>query len=293
MIRVDVLKTYKLFIGGQFPRTESGRSYKVVNKKGEAVANMCLASRKDLRNAVTAARKAFDGWNGKSAFNRSQILYRMAEMMEGRKSQFIEELISLGLTHKKAAEEVQRSIDRCVYYSGWCDKYQSIFSSVNPVASSHFNFSVAEAMGVVTIIAPEHSGLLGLISTALPAIAGGNTVVILASESMPLGAITWAEVLATSDLPGGVINILTGHKKELLSHMASHMDVNALVYAQENVQDWKTIQELSSMNVKRSFNWVYDWHKPESQNPYLIADLQEIKTTWHPIEKIGVGGAKY
>ncbi|MBL7771689.1 MAG: aldehyde dehydrogenase family protein [Chitinophagaceae bacterium] len=293
MSRVEVLKTYKLFIGGQFPRTESGRYYKLMNKKQDVLANMCLSSRKDVRNAVTAARKAQEGWSGKSAYNRSQILYRIAEMLEGRKAQFIEELVLQGESPKQAQTEVAMSIDRCIYYSGWCDKFQAWSSSVNPVSSSHFNFSVPEPMGVVVCIAPEHSGLLGLLSVILPAITGGNTVVVLASEHKPLSAITLAEVLATSDLPGGVINILTGKTSELVEHMASHMDVNAIIYARTDATEWQQIAYLSSLNVKRSFHWKENWFTSAAQNPYLIMDTQEVKTTWHPIEQIGVSGIKY
>ncbi|MBL7912323.1 MAG: aldehyde dehydrogenase family protein [Bacteroidia bacterium] len=293
MARLNVLKTYKIYIGGQFPRTESGRYYALLNKKGDTVANVCLSSRKDYRNAVVAARSAFAGWSGKTAFNRSQILYRIAEMLEGRKAQFIEELVLQGLTTKAAETEVLQSIDRLVYYAGWCDKYSALFSSVNPVASSHFNFSVPEPTGVVSIIAPEDSGLLGLVSVVAPVICGGNTCVVLASNSLPLSSVTLAEVFATSDLPGGVINILTGTSKELHSHFSSHMDVNAIIYCRNNKEEAKTISENSSLNVKRSFNWNKDWSKDENQNPYLILDLQEIKTTWHPIENIGIGGAKY
>lgn len=293
MERLNVLKTYKIYIGGQFPRTESGRYYEIADKRKKVIANMCLCSRKDFRNAVVAARGAFGGWSGKSAFNRSQILYRIAEMLEGRKAQFVEEMELQGLTKKAAETEVKQSIDRMVYYAGWCDKFQQLFGSINPVASSHFNFSVPEPTGVVSMIAPEKSALLGLVSIIAPAIAGGNTCVVLASENMPLCAITFAEVLATSDLPGGVVNILTGNTKELLSHFASHMDVNAIVYARNSKDEIKLIGENVPMNVKRSFYWDKDWNKDEHQNPYLIMDLQEIKTTWHPIENIGVGGAKY
>lgn len=293
MPRLEILKTYKLYIGGAFPRTESGRYYKLLNKKQEVIANMCLSSRKDFRNAVVAARAAFKGWSTRTHFNRGQILYRLAEMLEGRKTQFIDELMLQGITKQQADREVQLSIDRCVYYSGWCDKYSALFSSVNPVASSHFNFSVPEPMGVVSIIAPENTSLLGILSVILPVIAGGNTCVILASETQPLCAITLAEVLATSDLPGGVVNILTGNSKELHPHFSSHMDVNAVIYCRENKEEQKLIAENSSINVKRSFNWNYDWTKDEFQNPYLMLDLQEIKTTWHPIENIGISGAKY
>ena len=293
MARLNVLKTYKIYIGGQFPRTESGRYYALLNKKNETIANVCLSSRKDFRNAVVAARSAFNGWSGKSAFNRGQILYRIAEMLEGRKVQFIEELVLQGLSNKIAELEVLQSIDRLVYYAGWCDKYIALFSSVNPVASSHFNFSVPEPMGVVSVLAPENSGLLGLVSVIAPVICGGNTCVVLASNSLPLSSVTFAEVLATSDLPGGVVNIITGTSKELHSHFSSHMDVNAIINCRENKEESKTISENSSLNVKRSFDWIKNWSTEENQNPYLILDLQEIKTTWHPIENIGIGGAKY
>jgi acyl-CoA reductase-like NAD-dependent aldehyde dehydrogenase len=293
MSTLEILKTYKIFIGGAYPRTESGRYYKVTGRKETLLANACLSSRKDFRNAVVAARKAFDGWSGRSHFNRGQILYRIAEMLEGRKSQFAEELILQGSTKAAADKEVQQCIDRCVYYSGWCDKYSALYSSVNPVASSHFNFSVPEPMGVVSIIAPEESSLLGLVSVVLPIIAGGNSCVVLASERKPLCAITFAEVLSTSDLPGGVVNILTGSSEELHPYFANHMDVNAVVYCRENLSEIKAVQEYASLNVKRSFIWNKDWSVLENQHPYLILDLQEIKTTWHPIENIGIGGAKY
>ena len=293
MERIEVLKTYKIFIGGQFPRTESGRYYPLLDKNKNNIANMCLSSRKDYRNAVVAARGAVGGWSGKSAFNRSQILYRLAEMLEGRKEQFIEELVKQGSTKAQALKEVTLSIDRIVYYAGWCDKYQQILSSVNPVASSHFNFSVPEPMGVVAVLADEKTSLIGLVSVIIPVIAGGNTCIALASETKPLCAITLAECLATSDLPGGVINILTGTSAELHSHFSSHMDVNAIVYCRDNAAERKTIAENSSLNVKRSYFWSKNWNDENEQNPYYITDLQEIKTTWHPIENIGVGGAKY
>ena len=293
MARLNVLKTYKIYIGGQFPRTESGRYYELLNNKSETIANVCLSSRKDFRNAVVAARSAFGGWSGRAAFNRSQILYRIAEMLEGRRTQFVEELVLQGVSKVAAEKEVLQSIDILVYYAGWCDKYSALFSSVNPVASSHFNFSVPEPTGVVSVIAPENSGLLGLVSVVAPIICGGNTCVVLASNSLPLSAVTFAEVLATSDLPGGVVNIITGTSKELHSHFSSHMDVNAIVNCRDNKDETKVIAENSSLNVKRSYNWKKDWTKEESQDPYLILDLQEIKTTWHPIENIGIGGAKY
>jgi acyl-CoA reductase-like NAD-dependent aldehyde dehydrogenase len=293
MSRIEILKTYKLYIGGQFPRTESGRYYPLLDKKKNVIADICLGSRKDFRNAVVAARGAFAGWSGRSAFNRSQILYRIAEMLETRKAQFIEEMLQQGATKANAEKEVLAAVDRLVYYAGWCDKYQQVFSSVNPVASSHFNFSVPEPTGVVAIIAPQDSSLIGLVSVIAPVIAGGNVCVALASEKLPLCSITFAEVLATSDLPGGVVNILTGKTSELISHMSSHMDVNAVVYAGKNAAEEKLIKENATLNVKRVFVYRDDWNKTQSQNPYLIFDTQEIKTTWHPIESIGSGGAKY
>jgi acyl-CoA reductase-like NAD-dependent aldehyde dehydrogenase len=293
MPRIPVLKTYKLFIGGTFPRTESGRYYELKDKNGRSLANVCLASRKDFRNAVVAARNAFTGWSGRSAFNRGQILYRMAEMLEGRKTQFLEELLVQGISKTTSEKELAMCVDRLVHYAGWCDKYQQIFSSVNPVASSHYNFSVPEPTGVVSVIAPEDSGLLGFVSVMAPILAGGNTCVVLTSERFPLCAVTFAEILSTSDLPAGVVNILTGTSRELHGHFSSHMDVNAIVYCRGDKQELKTIAENCSLNVKRFFHWNRDWSRDENQNPYLILDLQEIKTTWHPIENIGSGGAKY
>ncbi|MCW3085777.1 MAG: aldehyde dehydrogenase [Bacteroidetes bacterium] len=294
MSRLEILKTYKIYIGGQFPRTESGRYYPLKNKKGEITANICLSSRKDFRNAEVAARGAFGGWSGKTAFNRGQILYRIAEMLEGRKEQFIAELILQGATTAAAKQEVELSIDRMVYYSGWCDKFMQVYSSVNPVASSHFNFSVPEPTGVVAIIADENSSLLGLVTAIAPVIAGGNTCIVLASESKPLCAVTFAEVLNTSDLPGGVVNILTGASAELHPHFSSHMDVNAMIYYRNNKAEIKTIKENASLNVKRIF--VYDQlnlNAASAQSPYFILDTQETKTTWHPIENIGAAKAGY
>src|SRR6201997_5572086 len=293
MSRIEVLKTYKIFIGGQFPRTESGRYYPLLDKNKNIIANMCLSSRKDYRNAVVVARGAFGGWSGRAAFNRGQILYRIAEMLEGRKEQFINELVQQGSSKKQAEAEVVLSIDRIVYYAGWCDKYQQILSSVNPVASSHFNFSVPEPMGVIAVVADETTSLIGLISVIIPVIAGGNTCIALASETKPLCAITLAECFATSDLPGGVVNILTGTSAELHTYFSSHMDVNAIVYCRDNAAERKTIAENSALNVKRSYFWNKNWLGEKEQNPYYITDLQEIKTTWHPVENIGIGGAKY
>lgn len=292
--RLEVLKTYKIYIGGQFPRTESGRYYIPVNAGGKKLANVCLSSRKDFRDAVLAARGVVGGWSGRAAFNRGQILYRMAEMLEGRRAQFIEELMLQDASRKKAEKEVDLSIDRLIYYAGWCDKYQQIFSSVNPVASSHFNFSVPEPTGVVAIIAPQSDSLLGLVSVIAPVITGGNTCVVLASETKPLCAVTFAEVLNSSDLPGGVVNILTGKPAELASWFVDHMDVNATIYCENNSDIKKLMREKSATNLKRLY--FYDginWEKPEGQSPYFILDTQEIKTTWHPIENIAGAGGSY
>lgn len=292
--RVEVLKTYKIYIGGQFPRTESGRYYIPVNAAGEKLANVCLCSRKDFRDAVVAARGAVSGWGGRAAFNRSQILYRMAEMLEGRKAQFIEELMRQDAGRTEAEQEVDFAIDRLIYYAGWCDKYQQLFSAVNPVASSHFNFSVPEPMGVVAIIAPQGDSLLGLVSVIAPVIAGGNTCVVLASETKPLCAVTFAEVLHSSDLPGGVVNILTGKPSELASWFSDHMDVNAVVYCENDATTQQLIREKSALNLKRVF--FYDsvnWYRSEGESPYLIMDTQEIKTTWHPVENIAGAGGGY
>lgn len=293
MSRVEILKTYKIFINGQFPRTESGRYYPLKNKQGKLIANVCLCSRKDLKNAVVAARSAAASWASRAPFNRSQIIYRLAEMLEGRKEQFIEEIIQQGSTRAQAVKEFELSVERIVHYAGWCDKYQQLFSSVNPVSTPHFNFSVLEPMGLVVLFAEESSSLLGLLSAMLPVIAGGNTCVVLASESKPLCAITLAEVIATSDIPAGVINILTGKSSELAQHAAAHMDVNAIVYCQKDKTIQKQMEELSANNVKRFFSWYKNWQEEKSASPYLIADVQEVKTTWHPIEQIGIGGAKY
>jgi acyl-CoA reductase-like NAD-dependent aldehyde dehydrogenase len=255
MDRINVLKTYKLYIGGQFPRTESGRFYPVQNSSGKLLANACRGSRKDFRNAVVAARSAFGGWSGKTPFNRGQILYRLAEMMESRKAQLVEELQNGGMNAATAKKETEAAIDFVVYYAGWCDKYH------------HF------------------------LGSFLPAVAGGNTVVVLASESKPLVAITLAEIIHASDFPGGVINILTGYLSELHSWMASHMDVNALISYREAGPENKKMGELAAGNVKRTF--FYKENVALDMNPYRIAETQEIKTTWHPIENIGSAKAGY
>lgn len=292
--RLEVLKTYKIYIGGQFPRTESGRYYIPTNAACKKLANVCLSSRKDFRDAVIAARSAAGGWGSRAAFNRSQILYRMAEMLEGRKVQFVEELVQQDNTKAKAEKEVALAIDRLIYYAGWCDKFQQLFSAVNPVASSHFNFSVPEPMGVVSIIAPQSDSLSGLVSVIAPVIAGGNTCIVLASETKPLCAVTFAEVLNSSDLPGGVVNILTGKPSELASWFVDHMDVNATIYCEKDSDTQKMMREKSATNLKRVF--FYDnvnWYSEEGQSPYFIMDTQEIKTTWHPVENIAGAGGGY
>ncbi len=281
--RVPVAKTYKIYIGGNFPRTESGRYFTLADNKGEVIANVCRGSRKDFRNAVVAARKAQPAWAAASAYLRGQILYRIGEMLEGRREQFVGELVSQGARPAAAAKEVDAATDRLVYYAGWADKYQQVFSAVNPVSSSHFNFSVLEPMGVIGILAPDDSGLLGLVSNIAPAIAGGNTCVVLASETIPLCAVSFAEVLHAADVPGGVVNILTGFREELELQFASHMDVNAVVYCDGGRKTAQAIQEAAADNIKRVIQRKLDWANEAQQNPYLIRDTQEVKTTWHPI----------
>ncbi len=293
MTRLEILKTYKIYIGGQFPRTESGRYYTPKDKKGNPIANICLSSRKDVRNAVVAARKAYGSWSERTAFNRGQILYRIAEMLEGRRDQFIHELTIHGLTKADAIKEIDLSIDRIVYYAGWCDKYNQVLSSVNPVSSAHFNFSSCEPMGVVGIIAEQSTSLIGIISMLLPAICGGNTAVVLASEKLPLSAITFAEVLHSSDVPGGVVNMLTGSIEEMAPTLASHMDVNALVIPHLEDSLKKNLSIAAVDNLKRTFEFTVNWNKTDAQGLYYISDLQEIKTTWHPIENIGGATSSY
>lgn len=288
MSRIKVLKTYKLYIGGKFPRTESGRYYSP-EVEGVSIGNICLSSRKDFRNAVVAARKAQTGWRDRSAFNRSQIVYRIAEMMEDRKTQFIDELIIQGSSKKAAKTEVENCIDDIIRYAGWCDKYQQVFSSVNPVSSSHFNFSLYEPQGVISIIAPEENGLKGLILSILPVICGGNSCVVLASESQPLSAVTLGEVLNSSDVPGGVVNILTGKRKELLTHFTTHKDVNGILYCGNEKKEIELLKSGAASNMKR----FQSYETIEEVSPYLILDFQEVKTGWHPIEKMSESGPAY
>ena len=283
-----------MYIGGKFPRTESGRYYSLKNTKGEEIANMCTGSRKDFRNAVVEARKAFEPWSNRTAYNRSQILYRIAEMLEGRKAQFIDELMQMGSTKKQAENEVFTSIDRLIYYAGWADKYQQINSSVNPVSGPYFNFTVQEPTGVVAVIAPEENGLIGLVSTIAPIIVSGNSCIVLASESKALCSVSFAEVVNSSDVPGGVINILTGNAEELIPHFSTHKDVNSMLYCGNDKKESKLIKENSTTNLKRIVvKKDIDWMKNDNESPYFITKFTEVKTTWHPIEKIGASGSGY
>jgi delta 1-pyrroline-5-carboxylate dehydrogenase len=296
--RIPVMKTYKIFIGGKFPRTESGRYYQPKGADGKPLANVCRSSRKDVRDAVVAARGAVSGWAGRSAFNRSQILYRIGEMLEGRSAQFVHELVLHGATQKQAEAEVAAAIDLWIHYAGWCDKYQALFSSVNPTNSSHFNFSVYEPTGVVGIQCAGSNGLLELVSLIAPVIAGGNTCVVVASEKHPLPAVTFTEVLATSDLPGGVVNLMTGFRNELLKPLVTHMDINAIVVAPtvspsavEDKEERTMLDTEATCNLKRV---VYRSVAPSAvEGPYAILDTQEVKTTWHPIERGQGGGGGY
>ena len=284
MQSLNINKTYKLYIDGKFPRTESGRYIKWIDPQKNMTINFCRGSRKDFRNAVVAARSAFKAWSGRSAYNRGQILYRIAEMLESRKEQFKSELILQGFTKKQSEKEVALSINRLVYYAGWADKYQQLFSRVNPVSSPYYNFSSPEPTGVVAVIAPDDSCLLGFLSVIVPAVVGGNTVVILASESYPLCGITFAEVLHSSDVPGGVINIMSGRRSELIEQFSSHMDVNAIIYCGVDSGHASMIEKNTALNVKRSVNYKdQNWINSNAQGPYHIMNSQEIKTTWHPI----------
>src|SRR5512146_1233996 len=290
--RVEVRKTYKLYVGGEFPRSESGRSYLVSAADGTPLANAVRASRKDLRDAVRAARKAFPGWAERTAMNRGQVLYRAAELMEGRRDQFAEEVERAeGLRADRARAVVNRAIDRWVWYAGWADKIAQVLGASNPVAADYFNFTIPEPTGVVGIVAPEASSLLGLVSRLAPPLVGGNAVVVLASESRPLPAITLSEVLATSDVPAGVVNVLTGRRKERVPVLAAHEDVDGL-------DGWGIPDELrrpaelaAADSVKRvarrprpivdaRFDWLDD---AASERPEWIAAFLEMKTVWHPI----------
>lgn len=286
MPRLNVRKTYKLYINGEFPRTESGRFYAVKND-GELLANACRGSRKDLRNAVVAARKAQSGWSGKTAYNRGQILYRIAEVCEARAAELSDELRKQGSSAAEARKEVDAVIDRWVYYAGWSDKYAQVFGSVNPVAGPYYNFTVPEPTGVVGVVAPEEPSLLGLVSRIAPAMVGGNTVVAITSESRPLAAITLGEAFETSDVPGGVINLISGLKSELVPWLAAHMDVNAIDATGVNDEMFAAVQKTAAENVKRVVRFdgeTIGWaDASRSQSPYAIFDFQEMKTVWHPM----------
>ncbi|HEX3890365.1 MAG TPA: aldehyde dehydrogenase family protein [Verrucomicrobiae bacterium] len=283
--RLDVKKTYKLYIGGKFPRSESGRYLPAKSVKGEHLDNVAHASRKDFRDAVVAARLTFDGWNKASAYNRGQILYRAAEMLQNRANELVNEIArSTNVSAAKAKREVTLSIDRLVHFAGWTDKYSQVFGSVNPVASPHFNFTTPEPMGVVVVLAPDEPSLLALVSLVAPVILSGNTAIVVASEKFPLPAATFAEILATSDLPGGVVNILTGKGAELVPHIATHMDVNAIVDGAGDAELSAKLQAGVATNLKRYANHFFtDWFSPKVEDPYWILDTVEFKTAWHPI----------
>jgi acyl-CoA reductase-like NAD-dependent aldehyde dehydrogenase len=275
-MRIDVKKTYKLFIGGAFPRSESGRSYEIKNKRGEFIANPAQASRKDLRDAVLSAKSAHPGWSNATAFNRGQILYRIAEMLESRSSQFVDEIVATtGVTPSVAKQEVAAAIDLWVWYAGWCDKITSVSGNNNPIAGPYYNFTSPESLGVIGIIAEERDSLIGLVRGLAPVIAGGNTSVLIASQSRPLAAITFAEVLATSDLPAGVVNILTGIKTELAPWLASHMEVDGLDLS--GIDDIAELRKSGAENLKR----IHTFKKEVS--PERILAFMEFKTIWHPI----------
>jgi acyl-CoA reductase-like NAD-dependent aldehyde dehydrogenase len=285
--RLDVRKTYKMYVGGSFIRSESGRSLPALDAKGAALDNFCHASRKDLRDAVVVARSATAGWAKKSAYLRGQILYRAAEMLQNRAPELVNEIArSTGANAAKAKREVTTAIDRLVHFAGWTDKYSQVFGSVNPVASSHFNFTTPEPTGVVVALAPDEPSLLGLVSLVAPVIVSGNSVIVVASEKFPLPAATFAEILATSDLPGGVINILTGKRAELVPHIASHMDVNAIVDGSGDADLGAKLQGGTALNLKRYANHALapaDWFTNKPEDPYWILDTVEFKTAWHPI----------
>lgn len=281
--RLSVAKTYKLYLGGAFPRSESGRTYPVTDSRGKFLANAAQASRKDVREAVVAARKAFGKWSGATAYNRGQVLYRVAELLEGRREQFIAEVSSSeGIQAKKAQSIVDAAIDRWVWYAGWTDKIATVLGASNPVAGPYFSFSVPEPTGVVGVLAPQKSSLLGLISVIAPVIATGCTAVVLTSQDRPLPAITLSEVLATSDVPGGVVNLLTGHTAELAPWLASHADVNALDLTGAPDELRAELEASASGTVKRVLRATEeDWAKqPDIRR---LRAVLETKTVWHPM----------
>jgi len=283
--RLDIRKTYKLYVGGKFPRSESGRYLPVKDPKGMPLDNVAYASRKDFRDAVVAARAAFNGWNKATAYNRGQILYRAAEMLQNRSAELVHEIArSTRVSERKARVEVTAAIDRLVHFAGWTDKYQQVFGSVNPVATAHFNFTTPEPTGVVVVLAPDEPSLLALVSLVAPVILSGNAAIVIASERFPLPAATFAEILATSDLPGGVVNILTGKRAELVPHVASHMDVNAIVDGTGVAEMRAKLQGGTAFNLKRyADHSSVDWFSAKMEDPYRILDAVEFKTAWHPI----------
>lgn len=280
MSRLKVKKTYKLYIGGKFARSESGRTHAVMDRRGEVIANITKASKKDLRNTVVAARKAQSGWQGASPYLKGQILYRLAEMLEGRKAQFIEVLTGAGMSEKSALTEVEKSVDALVYFAGWSDKFQAIYSTVNPVSSPHYNFSIPVPTGLVGIVLDDTAGLYGLVSQLAPVIVGGNSTLIVVPSKWATVAIELAEVIHTSDVPAGVVNILTGELADMVPTLSGHMDVNSVVLCSSNKALRKSVRELGAENVKRTI--FHDTSKG-ALSPYPIMDLQEIKTTWHPV----------
>lgn len=287
MVRLAVRKTYKLYIGGKFPRSESGRYLPAKSPRGEHLDNFAHASRKDFRDAISAARAAVDGWSKATAYNRGQILYRAAEMLQNRSAELVSEIArSTGASAANSKREVTATIDRLVHFAGWTDKYSQVFGSVNPVASSHFNFTTPEPTGVVVVLAPDEPSLLTLVSLVAPVILSGNTAAVIASEKFPLPAATFAEILATSDLPGGVVNLLTGKRAELVPHIASHMDVNAIVDGSGDSALAAKLQAGTAINLKRYANHSLppkDWFTTKPEDPYWILDTVEFKTAWHPI----------
>lgn len=281
--RLDVRKTYKLYVGGKFPRSESGRSYEVTDAEGGFLANASRASRKDARDAVAAARKAQGGWAGATAYNRGQVLYRVAEMLEGRREQFVAEVVaSEGGSRQDAATQVDAAIDRWVWYAGWADKFAQIAGSANPVAGPYFNLSTPEPTGVVAALAPQDSSLLGLVGVVAPIVTSGNSVVVVASQDRPLPAITLGEVLATSDVPGGVINVLTGHTDELAPILAGHLDVDAVDLAGLAGTDTTEVEVLGAENVKRIRRPLDPAAELIATGPERILAFCETKTVWHP-----------
>ena len=285
--RLDVKKTYKLYIGGKFPRSESGRYLPAKSAKGEHLDNFAHASRKDFRDAVVAARSACESWSKATAYNRGQILYRAAEMLQNRAGELVHEIArSTNVSAAKAKREVTLAIDRLVHFAGWTDKYQQVFGSVNPVATSHFDFTTPEPTGVVVVLAPDEPSLLALVSLVAPVILSGNAAIVVASEKFPLPAATFAEILATSDLPGGVVNILTGRRAELVPHIASHMDVNAIVDGAGDLELSTKLHAGTAINLKRYSKNILapaDWFSTKAEDPYRILDTVEFKTAWHPI----------